>query len=489
MTFICETCRTDRLAQEDEFVKQAVVVIHGIGEQRPMDTLRAFADAVLPDVEPGKEKFWSKPDKLSDLFELRVLQSTSRNRTDFFEYYWAHHVKGTRASHLISWGIELLWCPKKTVPRQLLALWTLGWVLTTAFVAFAFVGMGSFAAPFRANSGAQPFSAYWLIGAAISAVIQFFVLQYVGDAARYLSPSPKNVAIRQKIRAEGVKLLRTLHERGYDRIVVVGHSLGSVIGYDIITTLWHEYHKDLDKLAGADAELVRRFTDGEALQPTVSGELPSAGSDLTDVFIYEKLQRFRDAQHDAFLEQKRLGNPWRISDFITLGSPLSHAPFLLARSPADFDRYKRQKELPTCPPILDEKGYAFAQRAPIQLGQRKFTPLVLHHAAPFAVTSWTNIFFRARYGLFGDFVGGPLAKLFGFGLLDVEIIGNKDFGILGYTPLVHTRYWSKRAIALRQRTRANFPLGQGEVETSFRSVNELRTALRLARLRKYIDRS
>ena len=80
MTFICETCRTDRLAQEGEFVKQAVVVIHGIGEQRPMDTLRAFADAVLPDVEPGKEKFWSKPDKLSDLFELRVLQSTSRDR-------------------------------------------------------------------------------------------------------------------------------------------------------------------------------------------------------------------------------------------------------------------------------------------------------------------------------------------------------------------------------------------------------------------------
>ena len=30
-------------------ITQAVVIIHGIGEQRPMDTLRSFVDAVLPE--------------------------------------------------------------------------------------------------------------------------------------------------------------------------------------------------------------------------------------------------------------------------------------------------------------------------------------------------------------------------------------------------------------------------------------------------------
>jgi hypothetical protein len=29
--------------------RQAVVLIHGIGEQRPMDTLRAFVAALLPE--------------------------------------------------------------------------------------------------------------------------------------------------------------------------------------------------------------------------------------------------------------------------------------------------------------------------------------------------------------------------------------------------------------------------------------------------------
>ena len=33
-------------------MKQAVVVIHGIGEQRPMDTLRGFVEAMIPTDTP-----------------------------------------------------------------------------------------------------------------------------------------------------------------------------------------------------------------------------------------------------------------------------------------------------------------------------------------------------------------------------------------------------------------------------------------------------
>lgn len=55
-------------------MKQAVLIIHGIGEQKPMDTLRGFVDAIIADPKPGEgPKFWSKPDKLSELFELRKL--------------------------------------------------------------------------------------------------------------------------------------------------------------------------------------------------------------------------------------------------------------------------------------------------------------------------------------------------------------------------------------------------------------------------------
>ena len=49
--------------------RQAVVLIHGIGEQRPMGTLRAFVDAML---EP--RTFHSKPDTVSDSYELRRIK-------------------------------------------------------------------------------------------------------------------------------------------------------------------------------------------------------------------------------------------------------------------------------------------------------------------------------------------------------------------------------------------------------------------------------
>jgi len=87
-------------------MKQAVVVIHGIGEQKPMDTVRGFVDAVMPlPSNPNKPKFWSKPDPMSELFELRKLtapQSRTVPPTDFYEYYWAYQSRGTRFVHVLS---------------------------------------------------------------------------------------------------------------------------------------------------------------------------------------------------------------------------------------------------------------------------------------------------------------------------------------------------------------------------------------------------
>ena len=47
--------------------RQAVLLIHGIGEQRPMSTLRSFVAALVGN------SFRSKPDDLSKSFELRRL--------------------------------------------------------------------------------------------------------------------------------------------------------------------------------------------------------------------------------------------------------------------------------------------------------------------------------------------------------------------------------------------------------------------------------
>src|SRR5712692_4674502 len=92
-------------------LRQAVVVIHGIGEQRPMGTLRGFVDAVLPDPasrkgKTRKPKFWSKPDRMSETLELKKLtapQTRSQPPTDFFEFYWAYQAQGTKYAHVVAW--------------------------------------------------------------------------------------------------------------------------------------------------------------------------------------------------------------------------------------------------------------------------------------------------------------------------------------------------------------------------------------------------
>src|SRR3954462_8073437 len=114
--------------------KQAVVLIHGIGEQRPMDTLRGFVEAVWTTDTAihhphARGTMWSKPDNVSGSFELRRLV-TPQNRagveTHFFEFYWAHMMKGTALGHVWAWVKTLLVRNPATVPRQLqLAYWLL----------------------------------------------------------------------------------------------------------------------------------------------------------------------------------------------------------------------------------------------------------------------------------------------------------------------------------------------------------------------------
>ena len=62
-----------------------------------------------------------------------------------------------------------------------------------------------------------------------------FLQPYLGDAARYFRNSPANVAVRRAIRKDAVDTLDQLHRsRDYDRIIVVAHSLGTAVAYDML---------------------------------------------------------------------------------------------------------------------------------------------------------------------------------------------------------------------------------------------------------------
>ncbi|WP_419794998.1 lipase family protein [Pseudomonas palleroniana] len=465
-------------------MKQAVVVIHGIGEQRPMDTLHGFVDAMIPANTPDAKPFyWSKPDRLSRNFDLRVLKSPGRTSTDFYEYYWAHKMQGTKLGHLLSWLWDLFKRPRRDIPDAIVPIWrTTRWTL---LVLLLLIASGTLATTWgRFDHTDNPFALVPLLLGAIGLGLRYSALSYLGDAARYLSPNPQNVVVREQIRADGVALLRALHNQGdYDRIIVVGHSLGSVIAYDIVGYLWHEHHDQLNKVIPSNHELARRYANHEPLQPVLKQALPDADAAL-DGGLGSTL-RFREQQAAAFIEQRNLGNPWRITDLVTVGSPMAHASLLLGRSVSDFKQRMERREAPACPPTKDDQGYGYSARQPVMLGGQAFTPLYLHHAAAFAVTRWTNLYFPAPYGLFGDIVGGPVKPVMGNGVLDLPVTVGRCKGWLARSWLSHTHYWSERSGAqgyLGALTQDEHAISQGPRPSA---TEALRWAIDLKGLRRF----
>lgn len=387
-----------------------------------MGTLRSFVDAVIPEPNvEGRVKFHSKPDRMSETFELRKLQSLQTRSapiTDFYEYYWAHHMEGTRYGHVFGWLKDLMLRMPRDVPQRLRMLWAVSWILVVAFVlSSAGILMPVQHLPQTLHGDGRLTA--WMVSALFLPALHFFVLRYVGDAARYLSPTPGNIAVRRQTRANGIRLLRQLHSSGkYDRIIVVGHSLGSVIAYDVLYHFWQEVNSKIGRPVRPDQTALKEVeTLGRALR---IGTPPKG------------LECFREAQWALWRSQRKLGNPWLVSDLITLGSPLVHAEMLLAQSRSELLERQKERELPTCPPQADRNKYSYLVH--YKVGDKPRSAYVLHHAAMFASTRWTNLYFP------GDFVGGPLAPVLGPGIADIPLSGG---GLIAHTPLSHTRYWCK----------------------------------------------
>jgi hypothetical protein len=407
-------------------MRQAVVIIHGIGEQKPMSTLRGFVRSILGAeklnlINPSKERdYWVMPDNISENYELRKITAKSneeRTTTDFFEYYWAHNMRNTSLGHIIPWFKTLLLVNPKNVSRRLMPVWLFSWLLIIATGYFVLSGFNQDIQPLK-DTYSVVFSAG---GAILSSILQMVVIRYIGDAARYLTPSPDNISERLKIRKNGIDLLRKIHESGrdYSRVIVVGHSLGSVIGYDIITHLWEEYRRDITIPDSPDKG------EEEMLQPELYKLQEMVKNNASQ-------EEYREQQRKVLEELRRFNNKWLITDFITVGSPLAHAQMLLAKSRKDFDSRVTDREFPTCPPQVDKYDNFAYQNYKNKGEDRKLW--YLHHAAQFACIRWTNLYFT------GDLIGGPVAPMFGKYVKDLKLKLTKRRW-LERTPLTHTKYW------------------------------------------------
>ena len=429
--------------------RQAVVLIHGIGEQRPTETLRGFVDAFL---EPGG--YHSKPDLLSATYEmrrlkLRKLESSDPKvasinpdwpETDFYEYYWAHQMYGTTIAHIMSWlwriliqGIGVLFeeDTKKRVHPRLRWLVPGVWLVVLAGIAAAVI--------FAVKQLTEPSALTVGMGVALVTVVWGILrgpllgklADIAGDAARYFDINPKNISRRYDIIRGGIDILRKLHtdhdERGdevnyrYGRIVLMGHSLGSVIAYDILRHYWQEVNGKIE-VDPAELAAVECFEGDNGNAPPDG--LPPHRNDVKFrgdqyaawLYLNRKktagvtvpFNKDRDPSHDA---------RWLISDFVTLGCPMTYAPLLMAKSVEDVTSKIALRELPTCPPDrsknLNPGRYTVLLSAELE---RIKDFHILPQSAQFATVRWTNFYFH------NDPIGGPLGAIFGKGIDDQRLL-------------------------------------------------------------------
>jgi hypothetical protein len=508
--------------------RQAVLVIHGMGEQVPLETMRSFVETVyqrdtslgatvVDDPDLGRvNQVWTVPDTATGSSELRKISTQPRTgdrlRTDFYEFYWADIMEGTPIQAVYEWVRGLILRSPWAVPRSIrvwitfIALWVLsiGAVLNTlatldpsgamansmmtgfagfmqanhVYVGWLVTALGLFAlgvgfAGARAAAGTKRFTLrrhyarvkvglpVMLVGLGLivvfapvemlgnpkvwsgamallsAALLNGIIAPYFGDVVRYVRATPSTVDKRQRIRERGLALLRQLHDktdrRGgveepyYERIIVVAHSLGAIIAYDLIQLYWQAEGPSHLRLA----------------VPGLAGPLGEVDEFVAGWWGTEKAKRkpfdlaaYQALQSRAFEAMVLGGIKFRISDFITLGAPLAHAEFLLKDDKAALEREFEERGLSSSPPRPDRPS----RTASYKLGR---SGPFAHFAAPFTAVRWTNIFDVAWFPLFGDIVSGPLQGAFGPGIADRRVKITRP----GWPPILnrfvtHTLYWS-----------------------------------------------
>ena len=389
----------------------AVVLIHGMGEPRPMATINGFVEAIAA-TETPPIKSWSKPLNDPSLYDIRrIVMAGSKTRpvVDFYEFYWAHLMRGNKLAQLVRWLQALVFRSPAKVPKHLQRIYWTGWLLLAVLAALVV------AIALSLLQAGTLFSVWPWIWTGITlayGLVSYWLLGTLGDAARYLDQLPDNVRARFEIQKAGVELIKRLHQgTAYHRIIVVGHSLGAMIGYDVLRQAWLPFSVGFDP---ANQTNHRKAID----------ELRAAVRDWAQKPLTP--DAYRKLQEAAWAEHIGNGGDWRVTDFITLGAPLAHAELLMASDPDDFARRAKGRELSTCPPTWDEK---FGITRDLKLtGKTVRTP---DHASAFALTRWTNFYSPSAFVADGDFLSGKIAPVFGPAVTDIKVKAN------------HVNYWTQ----------------------------------------------
>ncbi|MEW6088120.1 MAG: hypothetical protein AB1498_07425 [bacterium] len=230
----------------------AFLIIHGIGEQNPYETLDSFVRPFWSLLEkenmPRKVTCLHKCEKRKGWIENYVSLKLDQSGTpiDFFEHYWAN-------------------IPQRRVNLQEI----FDWLITTSDGAGKFYEENNKLAAKYEELGVKAFKngkfeKYWYLRhmgvflrllsfikitriSYLDPVINLFLneakqvlISYLGDVVAYTSTDikSKTFEIRKQILDGAVEHLKLLlKDERYGQIIVAGHSLGSVIGYDCLNRI------------------------------------------------------------------------------------------------------------------------------------------------------------------------------------------------------------------------------------------------------------
>lgn len=476
----------------------AVVVAHGIGNQLPMDTVRSMVDNVFGAESglPNPAPVYNRLDREADFLDLRRLMLTKtgdRPRVDFYELYWQPTFGSGSPGAVLGWVLRLLRSQPvgaqmkevvNTVRGLIGVLLILVVLATLALMAVApDEGWASLVVP------ALPAVTFLL--SLPKLLVRNLLANVVADASRWFAPGPNDIESRDRVRQQAVGLVKELHRPNadgrprYGRIIVVAHSLGAVVTYDALRLAFDALRDPSPPTSPLSGPPDLRQPNAWKFATDVPGEPP-----FTDAQGHPLIEQVGGPDYHAVQaalhgEQRSLGVSWRVTDFITVGSPLTHARDLLSSKKVALERRMDENELPTCPP-RGEQQHSEEVRAeagePVMLaagqsgtGRVAFYrtsdegPLRAHEASPFATTRWTNLYFPMRWWLGGDPVGGPAAPVFGRGVVDIPVEvsapATKGRRVMMLPVRAHTWYWRR--------------VGTGSGDPGKDCIEQLRTAMRL----------
>jgi hypothetical protein len=237
--------------------RTAFVIIHGIGEQSPFETLDAFTANFIRSFGNVQlsHAIATRSDASGKIWQENFIQVEREQGfpIDLHEFYWAYITEEKiTIPETVKWVEQTLAATKKYYKKNVELQKNYEERRGTKRFPLARVllllRLAVFALPFFQLFGIlfSPFSHFppltWISKLSRIVLNKFgwIVTGYIGDVAIYTTTDEKSkyYRIRQQILNESQTLVEALlNDDAYDRVIIAGHSLGSVIAYDTLNRI------------------------------------------------------------------------------------------------------------------------------------------------------------------------------------------------------------------------------------------------------------